>query len=58
MESEHQEAIFCADDDEYRIYRDICDKLCVERFYYNHLESGNHNTNTRKRQQLKQSSYK
>ena len=31
--------IYCADDDEYRVYCDICDKLCIEQFYKNHLKS-------------------
>ena len=51
MESEHQEAIYCADDDENRKSCDIFDKLCLESFYNSHLESGNHITITRKRQQ-------
>ena len=33
MNSENQEVIYCADDDEYRVYCEICDKLCIERFY-------------------------
>ena len=27
--------IYCNEDDEYRVYCDICDKLCIERFYNN-----------------------
>ena len=30
-ESDNYEAIYCADDDEYRIYCQISDKLCIER---------------------------
>ena len=52
MESENQEAIYCADD-KYRIYCDICDKICIERFGKNHLKSGTHITNIHKRQQSK-----
>ena len=33
------EVIYCADDDEYRVYCTICDKLCIERYYKNHLKS-------------------
>ena len=34
MDSENviYDVIYCADDDEYRVYCDICDKLCIERF--------------------------
>ena len=39
MNSENQEVIYCADDDEYRVYCDVCDELCIERFYKNHLKS-------------------
>ena len=27
------EGIHCPEDDEYRVYCDICDDLCIERFY-------------------------
>ena len=37
-----KEAIYCEDDGEYRVYCDICDKLCIERFYKNHLKSHTH----------------
>ena len=43
MDIENQEVIYCADDDEYRVYCEICDKLCVERYYKNHLKSQTHN---------------
>ena len=42
MITENQEVIFCPEDDEYRVYCDICDKLCTERYYRNHLESQTH----------------
>ena len=42
MDSENQEGICCADDGEYRVYCDVCDKLCIERFYKNHLKSQTH----------------
>ena len=31
MDSENQEVIYCADDDEYRVYCKICDELCIEK---------------------------
>ena len=27
------EDIYCADDDVYRVYCEICDKPCIERYY-------------------------
>ena len=33
MDSENQEVIYCADVVEYRVYCDICDKLCIEGSY-------------------------
>ena len=52
MEIVNQQVIYCADDDEYRIYCHICDKLCFERIYKNHLKSGTHTNNFYKRQRL------
>ena len=31
MNSDNYEIIYYADDDEYRVYCDICDNLCIER---------------------------
>ena len=45
MDIENQEVIYCADDDEYRVYCKICDKLCIEGFYKNHLKSQTHTNN-------------
>ena len=53
MASEIQEVIYSADDEEYRVYCNICDKSCVDQFYENHLQSQTHTKNNRKRQQLK-----
>ena len=50
MDGENQEVIYCPEDDEYRIYSDICDRLCIERFYKNHLKSQTHTNNIHKRQ--------
>ena len=52
MDSEEQETIYCEDDGEYRIYCKICDKLCIERYYTNHLKSGTHINNYYKGQRL------
>ena len=32
-ESDNYEVIHCADDDESRLYCEVCDKLCTERYY-------------------------
>ena len=52
MDSDNQEKIYCADDDEYRIYCDICDNLCIDRYYNNHLKSGTHINNVHKRHRI------
>ena len=49
MESENLEAIYCEDDGELRVHCDICDKLCIERFYKNNLKSQTHTDNIRKK---------
>ena len=33
MDSDNYEVIYCPGDDEYRVYCNICDKLCIERYY-------------------------
>ena len=52
MDSDNQLVIYC-EDDEYRVYCHICDKLCIERFYKNHLKSRTHTNNIRKREHFK-----
>ena len=44
--------IYCADDKEYRVDCHICDKLCIDRFYKNHLKPQSHTNVIRKREQL------
>ena len=39
MDSDNYEIIDCPEDDEYRVYCDVCDNLCIQRFYKNHLKS-------------------
>ena len=42
MDCENQLVIYCEDDGEYRVYCDICDSLCIQRFCKNHLKSQTH----------------
>ena len=49
-ESDNYIVIYCADDDEYRVYCEIYDKLCIERYYKTHLKLGTHTNNFYKRQ--------
>ena len=44
--------IYCDDDGGQRVYRNICDNLCVQRFYKKHLKPGTHFNIIPKRQQL------
>ena len=44
-ESDNYGVIYCPEDDEYRVYCEICDKLCIERYYKNHLKSQTHTNN-------------
>ena len=39
MDSDKYEVIYCEVDGEDRVYCEICDNLCIERFYKNHLKS-------------------
>ena len=43
------EPLYCPEDETYRIYCDICDKLCIDRYYQNHLKSQAHLNNLRKK---------
>ena len=46
------EIIYCDDDGSYRVFCNICDKLCIGRLYKNHLKSSTRSTIIRTRQQL------
>ena len=46
IDIENQEVIYCEDDEEYRVYCDICDNSCIERFYKNHLKTQTHTNNS------------
>ena len=48
------EVTYCPEDDEHRVHCDICDKLCIERFYKNHLKSQTHDNLIRKKQKKHQ----
>ena len=54
MNCDSQQVIYC-EDGEYRVYCGICYKLCIERYYKNHLKSQTHANNIRKREQLNES---
>ena len=55
MDNENQLVIYCEVDGEYRVYCDICDSLCIQRFYKNHLKSKTHINNIRNIEQLDKS---
>ena len=51
MNSENQLGIY-SEDGEYRVYCNICDNLCIQRFQKNHLKSKTHTKNIRKIEEL------
>ena len=53
MDSENQEVIYCEDNGEYRVYCNICDGLCIERFYKIHFKPQTHTNDSHKGHQLK-----
>ena len=55
-ECDNYEDIYCADEEEYTIYCEICDILCIERYYKNDLKSGTHTNNFYKRQRINNTS--
>ena len=55
MDVENQLVIYCEDDGEYRVHCNICDSLCIERFYKNHLKSQTHINNIRKIEEINKS---
>ena len=48
MDSENQLVFYCEDDGAYRFFCDVCDSLCIQRFYKNHLKSKTHINKNRK----------
>ena len=51
MNSENQLVIYC-EDGEYRLYCDVCDNLCIQRYYNNHLKSKTHINNIHKIEEI------
>ena len=51
MYCENQLVIYC-EDGEYRVYCDVCDNLCIQRFYKNHLKSQTHINNIRETEEI------
>ena len=51
MDCENQLIIHC-EDGEFRVYCDICDNLCIQRYYKNHLKSQIHINNIRKIEEI------
>ena len=51
-DNNNNEVIHCPEDDEFTVYCDICDNLCIERFCKKHLKSQTHTDNFRKREQV------
>ena len=47
MDCENQLIIYC-EDGEYRVYSDVCDNFCIQRYYKNHLKPKSHINNIRK----------
>ena len=52
MYSDNQLVFYCEGDGDYRVYCDVCVKLCIERFYKSHLKTQSHTNNFRKRESL------
>ena len=50
MDIDNQENIYCADDNEYRTYCDICDKVAINSYYNKCPKSQTHIFNIPKRQ--------
>ena len=51
MDCENQLLIYC-EDGEYRVYCNICDCLCIQRYYNNHLKSKTHINNIHKIEEI------
>ena len=55
MDSENHLIVYCPEDNEYKVYCDVCDNFCIERFYKNHLKSNTHINNIHKIEKLNKS---
>ena len=49
MDKDNYEVKYCPEGDENRVYCEICDNFCIERFYKNHLKSQTHTKNKHKK---------
>ena len=52
MDCENELVIYCEDDGEYKVFCNVCNNLCIQRFYINHLKSKTHINNIRKIEEL------
>ena len=52
MDNENHLIVYCPEDNEYKVYCDVCDKFCIDRFYKNHLKSKSHINNIRKIEEI------
>ena len=52
----YDNAIYCEDDNEYSVYCDVCDNLCIERYYKNDLKSQTYMNNIRKKKSISNNS--
>ena len=55
MDSDEQLIVYCPEDNEYKVYCDVCDNFCIERFYKNHMKSKTHINNIHKIEKLNKS---
>ena len=52
-ENNNYEVIYREDEGEYRVYCDICDKVCIERFHKTLFKSLTHTNIIRKKRTIK-----
>ena len=52
MDNENHLIVYCPEDNEYKVYCDVCDNFCIDRFYKNHLKSKTHINNFRKTEEI------
>ena len=52
MDCENQLVVYCPEDNEYKVYCDVCDNFCIELFFKNHLKSKTHINNIRKIEEI------
>ena len=55
MDRDKKEKIYCDDDGGYGVCCHVCDKLAIDRYQNNHLNSQTQINNFRKKQQLNHS---